>query len=84
MKNIMSFFTVGSLLLFSSTAFAECETSMQYNELVDCIVVEGSGENYAEWKNEFETEYNDHQRSSQEVVKKQAENFDENSIASLE
>lgn len=33
-----------------SSVIAECDVTMPYNELVDCIVVEGSGANYQERK----------------------------------
>ena len=33
-----------------SSVIAECDVAMPYTELVDCIVIEGSGVNYQEYK----------------------------------
>lgn len=42
-----------------SSVIAECDVNMPYNELVDCIVVEGSGANYQERKANFNKEYSE-------------------------
>jgi len=42
---------------------------MPTDELVDCIVVEGSGENHVEWKARFETDY----REQEAELKRQVE-----------
>ncbi|HEB67031.1 MAG TPA: hypothetical protein ENI93_03715 [Gammaproteobacteria bacterium] len=58
-----------ALMSLSGLVRAECPQSMPNDELVDCIVVEGSGEDYVEWKARFETDYREHQAE----LKRQAE-----------
>lgn len=42
-------------LLCSGLAYAECPNSLPTRQLIECITVEGSGEdNYQDWKAEFE------------------------------
>lgn len=51
MKNIL-FVTFG--VLTSSTAFATCDTNkLDATQLVECITIEGAGENYDHWKREY-------------------------------
>jgi len=45
-----------------SSVIADCNSNMPYNELVDCIVVEGSGENYQERKAHIDKEDREHQQ----------------------
>lgn len=69
------------LMFLSGLVRAECPQSMPNDELLDCIVVEGSGENYVEWKARFETDY----RERQAELQRQAESSaDEETVARAE
>lgn len=44
--------TIG--LLSSPVVFAQCDTNkLNADQLVECITVEGAGENYDHWKSEY-------------------------------
>jgi hypothetical protein len=41
--------------ILSGIAFADCPSSLNAEKTMECITVEGSGENYQDWqKNEYE------------------------------
>ena len=42
------------LVLTGSVAHAECSSAMDAEKMVECIMVEGSGANYQDWKKEFD------------------------------
>ena len=44
MKSIL--YSILATLLFASNAYAECPETMPYDNLMDCIVIEGAGETY--------------------------------------
>lgn len=66
MKTQITFTLAALSLIPVSSAIAECTNNMSYNELNDCIVVEGSGENYQEWKAKFDREYLERQQELQQ------------------
>ena len=37
---------LAALFFFAGQAYADCPISMTYDQLVDCIVVEGAGDTY--------------------------------------
>ena len=39
---------ISAFLMVNLPALAECPIDMEYNELLDCIVVEGSGKSFPE------------------------------------
>ncbi len=70
MNNVIIHGMTGLVLLAAAgMARAECPQNMPTDELVDCIVVEGSGENYVEWKAKFEREFREQQAMQQETEK---------------
>jgi len=42
---LIKFAFVGSVLLFTSNAFAECPDNLPTNALIDCIIASGAEEN---------------------------------------
>jgi len=44
--NIVKLLLLSGFLIFNLPAYADCPIDMEYTELVDCIVVEGSGASY--------------------------------------
>lgn len=48
MKTGVVLMTLG--LSLSGTAFAECPSNLDTDQLVECITIEGSGANYQSWK----------------------------------
>lgn len=52
MKNSVFAITLG--LTLSGTAFAECPSNLNADQLVECITVEGSGANYQSWQKKFD------------------------------
>lgn len=73
MKNIYSFVVISGSMLISGLAWAQCDSSLEQKELMDCIVVEGSGENYTEWKDRFETEYRESQAALRQAESQQTD-----------
>lgn len=61
MKKQLAYTIAALAFLPVSSVIAECDVNLPYNELVDCIVVEGSGANYQERKVNFNKEYSDQQ-----------------------
>ncbi len=41
-------------LTVASSAYANCPSTLNTDDLKDCIIVEGSGNNYQEWKQSFD------------------------------
>ncbi len=45
---------VGACVLFiSSLVYAECPKDLNVEKMVECLTIEGSGENYQDWLVEF-------------------------------
>lgn len=55
-----------SATLFATQARAECNINLPYEKLIDCIVVEGSGEKYnAQEEKDFSTNDTESQKSNE-------------------
>jgi len=55
--------------LFSTQAFAECDSKMPYEQLVDCIVTEGSGAKYPQKSEESLFDYSESKKNPSETSK---------------
>lgn len=60
--------------LFASQVQAECSSNLPYEQLMDCIVVEGSGENYPQNANAKENEVFDYTETEQQEQSTPAKN----------
>ena len=54
MKTKMKVISVLCVVGFSGVVNADCPASMKADELTECIMIEGSGENYQQWKKEYD------------------------------
>ncbi len=59
MMNIIPSLLAGTMMIFASAVFAECPLNMPQEKLVECLAVEGSGENYQDYQQKFEEELAD-------------------------
>ena len=59
MKTLIQGLLAGAIVVFSTAAFAECPLNMPTDELVECLTVEGSGENYQDYQLKLEEELAD-------------------------
>jgi len=59
MKNMIPSLLAGVMMIFAGAAAADCPLSMPHETLVECLTVEGSGENYQDYQRKFEEELAD-------------------------
>ena len=46
----MNILTITLGVMVAGSAFAECPSNLDTDQLIECITVEGSGANYQSWK----------------------------------
>ncbi len=57
------------LLLTANFAFAECPSALDHETMSECIMIEGSGVNYQEWKTHFHQSNNEnHEKSNKGMI----------------
>ena len=59
MKTLIPSLFVGVMMIFTSAAFASCPLNMEEEKLIECLTIEGSGENYQDYQQKFEEELAD-------------------------
>ncbi len=59
MKHMVPSLLAGAMMVFAGTATADCPLSMPQETLVECLTVEGSGENYQDYQRKFAEELAD-------------------------
>ncbi|HFE32212.1 MAG TPA: hypothetical protein ENJ17_02750 [Gammaproteobacteria bacterium] len=59
MKNMIPTLLAGAMMIIAGAAIADCPLSMPQETLVECLTVEGSGENYQDYQRKFAEELAD-------------------------